>query len=103
MRENWTNGQNRFKALQTQARATRDEKIILTNELAELRAQMEAGTTSNVSFFLSRLLFTSRTLIPILDRRSIPRLSKLRSPPSKPRRPLSRPASRKWRTPSTLA
>lgn len=45
MKENWINGQNRFKALQTQARATRDEKTALTNELTAVKEQLAAGSS----------------------------------------------------------
>ena len=66
MRENWTNGQNRFKALQTQARATRDEKIVLTNELAELRAKMDAGSSSNVRIYVSPKAPAARLTLLVL-------------------------------------
>ncbi|GAA5901318.1 uncharacterized protein JCM6883_000178 [Sporobolomyces salmoneus] len=44
MRQNWQNGLDRFKALQTQARSTRDERNVLTKEVEELKAKLEAGT-----------------------------------------------------------
>ncbi|GAA5926646.1 Mlp1p [Sporobolomyces koalae] len=43
MRQNWQNGLDRFKALQTQARSTRDERNVLTKEVEELKAKLEAG------------------------------------------------------------
>lgn len=43
MRSNWQNGIERFKSLQQQARATRGEKDLLANELAEVKAKLEAG------------------------------------------------------------
>lgn len=44
MKQNWQNGLDRFKALQTQARSTRDERNVLTKEVEELKAKLEAGT-----------------------------------------------------------
>ncbi|GAA6015704.1 hypothetical protein JCM11491_002452 [Sporobolomyces phaffii] len=43
MKQNWQNGLDRFKALQTQARGTRDERNVLTKEVEELKAKLEAG------------------------------------------------------------
>lgn len=49
MRSNWQTGLDRFKALQTQARVTRDERnqLLKTNE--ELKAQIEAGGNSEAT------------------------------------------------------
>ncbi|BGP43630.1 Protein mlp1 [Rhodotorula kratochvilovae] len=47
MRSNWQNGLERFKALQTQARSTRDERNALMKTVEELKAQIEAGGNSD--------------------------------------------------------
>lgn len=43
------NGTERFKSLQQQARATRGEKDLLANELAEAKAKLEAGVAGAAS------------------------------------------------------
>jgi len=47
MRSNWQNGLDRFKALQAQARTTRDERNALVKTVEELKAQIEAGGNSD--------------------------------------------------------
>lgn len=49
MEENWINSKERFRNLQGQARSQRDEIKTMATELAELKAKMEVGTSSEVS------------------------------------------------------
>ncbi|GAA6059180.1 hypothetical protein JCM10212_005525 [Sporobolomyces blumeae] len=42
MKQNWQNGLERFRALQVQARSTRDERNTLTKEVEELKAKLES-------------------------------------------------------------
>ncbi|KAM0789729.1 hypothetical protein ACM66B_006586 [Microbotryomycetes sp. NB124-2] len=47
MRENWQKGGERFRALQAQARATRDEKNALQNEVNELKTKIELNASAS--------------------------------------------------------
>jgi len=49
MKQNWQNGLDRFKALQTQARSTRDERNVLTKEVEELKAKLESGNSAEAA------------------------------------------------------
>ena len=100
MKQNWQNGLDRFKALQTQARSTRDERNVLTKEVEELKAKLEAGTGGEAaaaaivrSFFpfsdLSPISRLSLTCV-VLDRPKLNLTLKLLSPNCNLVSPLSR-------------
>lgn len=108
MKQNWQNGLDRFKALQTQARSTRDERNVLTKEVEELKAKLESGSGGEaaaaaiVRFPLFRSLASLRKFADHdfvlrrkhnLIRKPLSPNCKIASPPSKPRRMLSPPNS----------
>ena len=82
MRSNWMNGIERFKSLQQQARATRGDKDLLANELAEVKAKLEAGVgaaSSTAEANVSNLLCFSRVETDFSFVSRSPKLRKINS------------------------
>ncbi|BGP20306.1 Protein mlp1 [Rhodosporidiobolus nylandii] len=70
MRSNWQNGLERFKALQTQARSTRDERNALTKTVEELKEQLaNAGGSEAVAAAAAQAQTDSQEAIAQLEAR----------------------------------